>query len=556
MERQTLWHLCLLVSLNLIVWFNIFSFDFFNDDFQILEYAKDRYFGNPLKAFAQKDVSNVYYRPIPNFFLASVLNIFGFSPLAFHIYLFMLYICVVFSVYFFFKQLFGNSILSLFGAGVFSVLPSHDIYLVWLASNGDLWATFACLVFAINLFSKSKNRIYIAIISIFIGFLAKESTIVAPLFPLSLIPVFNQRRKEYFIISSISFALLFIIFLYRFFFLKINIFESTNLSHISIGNIILNFIAYIPAIFVPSFVPPVHLPNQIVLLVIGLIIVGVVVSLYYFRRTIKMRNINPIYIVGLLWYLVFVLPVSTLFMRWYNFLPSIGLMIVLLELLHKRFKNNGYLVRKKSTSVIPSKSDEVLDSLLFSSHKVRQDSLGETYKSFMFKIGIPIFLIFSTINVYSIAGWKQGNLRAKEILQSTSNIQTQRKSILLWFFPQYYSNFIIMRSGIHQAINYHSKTSFDEIMMPISIVLNRDTEIKCKQTDSNTFEFTIEDANLFFNNRKELINDSAIVSNKSYRLQIHKVAQKKFLVKVQFVSMNDSFANYYFNGKEFKPFGR
>jgi len=191
MKRQTLWHLCLLVSLNLIVWLNTLSFNFFNDDFQILEYVSD----SQLEVFTQKDVSNVYYRPIPNFFLASILNIFGFNPLAFHIYLFVLYICVVFSAYFFFEQLFNNSIVSLFGAGIFSILPSHDMYLVWLASNGDLWATLACLVFAIGLFSQSKSGTYIAIISIFICFLSTESTIVAPLFPLLLIPFFNKARN-------------------------------------------------------------------------------------------------------------------------------------------------------------------------------------------------------------------------------------------------------------------------------------------------------------------------------------------------------------------------
>jgi hypothetical protein len=541
MKRQTLWHLCLLVSLNLIVWLNTLSFNFFNDDFQILEYVSD----SQLEVFTQKDVSNVYYRPIPNFFLASILNIFGFNPLAFHIYLFVLYICVVFSAYFFFEQLFNNSIVSLFGAGIFSILPSHDMYLVWLASNGDLWATLACLVFAIGLFSQSKSGTYIAIISIFIGFLSKESTIVAPIFPLLLIPFFNKDRKKYLIISSVSFALLAIVFLYRFLFLGINVLESTNLSHISIGGIIANYIAYIPAIFVPSFVPPIQLPY--VPFVIGLI-VAVVAILFFFRRSISLKNIEPNYIVGLLWYFVFVLPVSTLFMRWYSFLPSVGIMIIFLELLRKRFGNNSYIVRRKDASVILSRSDKVMGSPPPPFHKTEKGSL--------FKIGIAVLLIFSTIDIYSIAGWKQGNARAKEILESISSIQTERSSIMLWFFPQYYNNFIILRSGIHQAINHHSKIPFDEIMMPISIVLNKGTEIKYRQIDSNMFEFTTKNVDLFIGERKEPIKDSANVSSESYRLQVHKIARREFSVKVQFVSMNESFANYYFNGKEFKPFGR
>lgn len=552
-QRQAFWHLCLLIFLNLIVWFNTLSFDFFNDDFQILEYAKEYYSNNPLEVFIQKDVSNVYYRPIPNFFLASILNIFGFNPLAFHIYLFVLYICVAFSVYFFFEQLFNNSILSLFGAGIFSVLPSHDIYLVWIASNGDLWATLACLVFAINLFSQSKSGRYLAIISIFIGFLSKESTIVAPLFPLCLIPFFKGHRKKYLIISLLSFALLVIVFLYRFLFLGINVLESTNLSHISFVSIIANYAAYIPAIFVPSFVPPTQLPY--VPFVIALI-VAIVAILFFFRRSINLKDIEPNFIVGLLWYFVFVLPVSTLFMRWYNFLPSIGIMLVFLALLHKRLGNNNYLVKEKKSLAIGSKDKEITASLLFGSCKKGWGWFGTWNKSLLLKIGIPIFLISSTINIYSIVGWKQGNARAKEILESISSIQTERSSIMLWFFPQYYNSFIILRSGIHQAINHHSKIHFDEIMMPISIVLYSTTKIECKQRDSTAFDFTTENADLFFDERKEPIKDSADISTESYRLQIYRIARREFLVKVRFVSMNESFANYYFNGKEFKPFGR
>lgn len=547
-QQQTLWHLCLLIFLNLIIWLNTLSFDFFNDDFQILEYAKEHYSDNPLKAFAQKDVSNVYYRPIPNFFLASILNTFGFEPLAFHIYLFVLYICVVFSAYFFFKKLFDSPVLSLLGAGVFSILPSHDIYLVWLASNGDLCATFASLVFAISLFSQSKSGTYLAITSIFIAFLSKESTIVAPLLPLFIIPLFNERRKKYLIISLVSFALLVIIFLYRFFFLQINIFESTNLSQVSIGSIIANFIAYIPAIFIPSFVPPIQL--SYVPFVIGLI-VAVVVILFFFRRSINLKNIEPNYIVGLLWYFVFVLPVSTLFMRWYSFLPSIGIVIIFLELLSQRLGNRGCLVRKKDTAVATEESDAVVF------RKKGWGLLSRTMPDgFLPKIGIPILIIFSTINIYSIAGWKQGNARAKEILESIANIETQRESIMLWFFPQYYNNFFILRSGIHQAINHHSKIPFDEILMPISIVLSKDTKIEHKQIDSNIFEFTTKNAVLFFGERREPIKDSVAVSTESYRLQIYEIARGEFSVKVQFVSINESFANYYFDGKEFKPFLR
>ncbi len=552
-QRQTFWHLCLLILLNLIVWSNTFSFDFFNDDFQILEYAKEYYCNNPLGAFAQKDVSNVYYRPIPNFFLASILNIFGFNPLAFHIYLLVLYICVVFSAYFFFRLLFGDAILSLFGAGIFSILPSHDIYLAWLASNGDLWATLSCLLFAINLFSQSKRGTPLAIISIFIGFLSKESTIVAPLFPLLLIPFFKGHRKRYLIISSVSFALLVIVFLYRFLFLKINILESSNLSHISVENIIANSIAYIPAIFIPSFVPPIQL--LYVPFLVGLIVV-IVAILLFFRRGINLKNIEPNYIVGLLWYIVFVLPVSTLFMRWYSFLPSVGVMIILIGLLHKQIKNNRDLVCKQGPLDTSNKGEKIISSVPFAFWKKGLSCFRTRDKSLLFKIGIPMFLIFSAIDIYSIAGWKEGNLRAKEILTSISGIRTEKNSIMLWFFPQYYSNFIILRSGIHQAVNHYSKTHFDEVMMPISIVLNKDTEIQCKQMLPNMFEFATENADLFFDERKEPIKDSAVVSTESYRLQIYKIARRGFLVKVQFVSTNESFANYYFNGKEFKPFGR
>ncbi len=515
MKKQTFGHICLLLSLNLLVWLNTFSFEFFNDDFQILEYAKQHYSENPLNAFTSKDISQVYYRPIPNFFLGLILNLFGFNPSAFHIYLFILYTCVIFSSYYLFRKLSGSSHFALLGAGFFSILPSHDIYLVWIASNGDLWATLSCVIFATSLLSQSKSKIYISIISISIAFFSKESTIFAPFLPLFLLPSFNNRSKEYITISSISLFILLTIFVYREFYLGINFLESSNLSNISAWNIFLNFFAYIPAMFIPSFIPPILFPSRIAWLLIFLAIAFVAFLLHYCRRTIKFRNINSNYLFGILWYVLFVLPVVTLFMRWYNLLPSIGIIIVILEILLNKSTNGLYII----------------------------------------KIAIPVFLIFSTINIYSTSGWQQANFLTQKILKSVSSIQTQKKSIMLWFFPQYYNNYIILRSGIHQAVNHHSKTPFDEIMMPISIAMSKYTTIQHRQIDASSFEFTTENADLFFNNRKEIIKDSSIVSNESYQLKIVKIGERKFLLTINFFLRNGLYANYYFDGKGFRPFG-
>ncbi|MGC9078704.1 MAG: hypothetical protein ACP5I9_08135 [Candidatus Kapaibacteriota bacterium] len=502
--------LVFILFLNFFVWFKSLTLDFYNDDYQMLGFAQENFSAYPLNVFLIKDVSNYYFRPIPNLLITLFFNAFGYHPLPFRLLNFLLYLSLIFTIFFFFLRLFQNERTAFLSTILFSLLPSHDLYLVWIASIGDILATlFLLLAFHFILFSKKTSSLMFAILFFVLSCLSKESTLPLPFLAVSLAFLYPEKKETLCRFAFVSISVLALLFLFRQFVLGINIFASPNVQNFDLPTSLLNFFLYPFGLVIPTFA--FSSENSLGIILNFIFFISLSTIFLFYALNIKEKNWKTIWL-GLLWYFWLILPALPLFMRWYILLPSIGLFIIITEMLqHIKIK---YFV------------------------------------SFL----TPILIILLVVDYYSISGWKKANNFAQKILLETSFLKTypQRK-ILLWFFPQYYNNYPILRSGIQQAINFNRNEKFEEVLLPISIVFAQNSKIELVQTDNNSFTFKVFAPRVFLAARNESISNEKVTVNDYYRLRIAPTTNpKEYLVFVQFLRDKAEYKNFYFDGTNFR----
>ncbi len=511
-NESSFYHLLILFLFTIIVWSGSLSFNFFNDDFQILGYLQDNYKDNPIGIFLNKDVSKYYYRPLPNLWNWILLSISGFSPLVFRISSLLLYCFLLFSLYSFLSELLKNNKVALIFTLCFSFLPSHDTFLVWIASAGDIFASiFVILSIFFAIGKSSKLGGFFSFIFMCLAFLSKESSIPLILLLFSLAFLYKEKRNRLFLLAFAGLCFLIMLFIFREKYLSIKFLSSTNIENFDVLTFFVNFFKYIFVVVLPTFAYT--NPNSL-----GFILNFILLAILLVRISLLLKEkekVNwKIISFGFLWYALFIIPALPLFMRWYSFLPSIGLLIVFSE--------------------------------LFKSAK----------KAVFYSTLIPLIAILVVVDIYSLHLWKDSVVFAQSVLSKISRIDTKGKNkALFWLFPQYQNNIPILRSGIEQAINFSSNIKFQEILLPVSIVYRRDCQIKFNITKGNTFQFYIENAIPYLNKRGDKFSDTTLVENDYYRLKIVKITRmKRYFAEVEFKRKKEDYVNFFFDGKDFKFF--
>jgi len=502
----------LLLSLfTFFIWAGVLNLGFFNDDFQILEYLQQNYSENPLKVFTSQDISSYYFRPIPNLWNTLILNLFGFNPFFFRLSNLILYIVFVLLLYFFLSKLINNNTIVLLFALLFSVLPSHDIFLVWTAGVGDLFASiFVLLTFLLILFTSNRWGFIFSSLALIFAFLSKESTFPAILLLFASGLIFKEKSKQMFLLGIMGSLFLAILLIYREVILGIHLFASPNVENFTFLSLLFNFFKYIPIISIPTFAYSKENPVGLLLNFIFSMIL--LVFLVLWAKNKESRNYKLL-VFGVCWYILFVLPALPLFMRWYSLLPSLGLVIASSELIRnaRRF--------------------------------------------LIFLALIPLILILSSVDIYSLRTWNKTTKFCVKILNETKKIDPKgRSKILLWFFPQYRMNSPVLRSGIQQAINFHRQDKFTEVLLPVSIVYYPKSKVRLFESQARKFKFYVENAHPFLSNRNEQIFDSTSVENDYYHLKLLKISNKAYQIVVEFIQTKPDYVNYYFDGEEFRFF--
>jgi len=153
-EKQTIWHIALLVLLPFFVYIKVVDFEFINmDDASIIVNNFDvltnfHNVGLAFKTDAFIALHGDFYRPVQtvSFFVDAFFG--GEKPWIYHFSNLILHICTVISFYFLLRTLLIKNLTAFFFALIFSIHPLLSAAVSWVPARGDLlMALFGMLSF-------------------------------------------------------------------------------------------------------------------------------------------------------------------------------------------------------------------------------------------------------------------------------------------------------------------------------------------------------------------------------------------------------------------------
>jgi len=176
--------------LTIIAYFPIFNTAFVNwdDDIYIV-------LNNLIRSFSLENIKSWFsnsflglYQPLTLLSLSIDYSINGLDPRVFHSTNLLLHLCNTLLVYFFSKQLFGNTTIALMVMFLFGLHPLHVESVVWATERKDVLYSFFYLS-ALNLYLKydtrKNNGSYLMVFVVFLLALLSKATAVT--FPIALV---------------------------------------------------------------------------------------------------------------------------------------------------------------------------------------------------------------------------------------------------------------------------------------------------------------------------------------------------------------------------------
>lgn len=457
MVKKILLNNWLIVIAVITAWFPIFGVSFVNDDFQILNYHKGGGFLSLFAPFWQSDISVFYWRPLGNLLHPLVLITFGFSPLAFRILSVVLYALCCILISRFIETTGVKKEYAILGGILFALLPSHEYQVAWIADQGESLVTILLLL---TFITYQKNRL-LAVMCFIGALLTKESAFTGIFIPILYLVLFNNKNKKSIYIkdSIIAFFILLGIQLYRYMVPGGSIFLSSNFEATGPLKWIVNFFLYIPL----SFVPPelLDLISSSTLLSVLSVLFLITVLYFIYRLFIKLSpQKKRIFITGLLWFFIFILPALPKLMRWYVFTASAGLILSFSVLAQ-------FVASEKAASKIDSYSKPILLLVVF-------------------------FAIFFSIvaDISSMYNWMISGEKMKDITRSLQTYENA-DTLSLLCVPEKVNNVPLMKLGILETVQYGAGKSI-YVYAPLRCELFSDrSSVHMQKKNDSLYLFTL-----------------------------------------------------------------
>lgn len=482
-DIKTKYHPIIAAAIALISWLPSLWIPFMNDDFQILGFHRPHNFFDIFSPLWNSDVSGLYWRPVVNIIHSLTIWLFGFNPLPFHITNLVIYLLVVITLFYMLKNLNISDVSAFWGTIVFALLPSHDISVAWIAGRGDILAALFLILAAICYlkFNKTNNKLNIAgfFIFLFLGFLTKEIAMLGFLIPFMTLVIRNHTNVRRAIISSsIGLFLLILVIVYRIILIPGNPFQSPNVTEFKFLTAFVNMMIYIPGSLFSSYLFDIYRVDSILYRLI-LIVFLTSITLYTVRSDDKISK--GIIVLGVFWYLVFILPVTGLLMRWYSFTASIGLILILSQFLEN---SSNYKAKK------------------------------------VFKIIIISFLTFCfVLNFIEMKRWVDTGRKTNEMLESIGKIDlTNYKTLTLWAVPDKINWVNSMKVGVEQAVHHFSNNKKIDVYSPLRVECKSDAVIKVNYLSGSSLRFYGNDLKFvsLFNTNATFKYEHGFSSNNNY----------------------------------------
>ena len=259
--------LIIILIVNIVLYFNTINYEFLKDDYLlIVENYQIKSFRQFLNSFSTQYFSfpNLqhlhYWRPMVLFSFFIDFKIWGLNPEGFHLTNVLINalngILIFFIFYFFTRKPFFSFFISIF----FSLHPCHISAVSWVSGRTDLLSSFFILLatlFFIVFFKKKQFVFYwLSVITFVPALLSKEGAIFFPLMVAGLILFSGRKKIKEFILLTLPFFILDVIFLIA----HTQLSSSQNIfQHLSFKDILLipkTVGAYFKIILFPFYTGP------------------------------------------------------------------------------------------------------------------------------------------------------------------------------------------------------------------------------------------------------------------------------------------------------------
>ncbi|HEX2867473.1 MAG TPA: hypothetical protein VHO03_10550 [Ignavibacteriales bacterium] len=520
----------------LISWLPVVFIPFINDDYQILGYHAGKGWISLIRPFYTPDVSNFYWRPLGNVLHPLILLLTGFHPLGFRIVSLMLYgLCCVLIAKTGEKIGLSRSVSAL-GAVLFAVLPSHEYQVAWIADEGESLVTIMLLgafYFYINSFSILRNagkNLLAYFLLLFAAALVKESAFAGVLIPFSALLAYGDfsRKRIPSVIRDVfvSFALIVLILLYRWYFIGGTPFSSNHFAHSGLLRWLLNFFIYIPlGFFSPESLEIAAKGTPLMLLSAAALAAALALYfLFIHRRPVKLEKPEKYKLAAAFsWFVIFIIPGLPTLMRWYVFTASVGL-IWSLSVIGENIRS--IFTRKASFSILA-----------------------------------VLILVSAVYDISLMTRWGSVGRDLNEALLSLNAEGRELKadSVYVWATPDKSRRIPMMKLGTQESVQRGLRNNKVTVISPLrSEMAGSDSRIDLVEKTDTSFVFHISDGRFLPYGGES----RAVVKNESIETEAEgiKIRIKTFLdesLKPQSIAgvyfkKPSAVPQLYFDGREFK----
>ena len=437
-----------------VSWLPVLFIPFINDDYQILGYHFNKGFISLFQPFWSQDVSQYYWRPVGNLIHPLILLVGGFHPFYFRLVSLLIYFFCCIVMMNALEEIGIGKIMSVVTILIFAVLPSHELQVAWIADQGEaLFTIFLILAFtsyyrAFGL--PSPGKYIFALACFFIAILIKETAFAGVFIPLIVLILKENSDKK--IIrrtifhSLIAILLVLIVLAYRFFIIGGTPINPVHFASLNPFQWIINFFVYIPL----SFVPPEALEwlkyeskNWWVLFFILIVFFVFVYTILRNSRSLEPGK-KRILFVGIVWFIIFVIPALPNLMRWYVFTASFGLIIMIAVYLESFVSN----LQKPN---------------------------------YFYLLFIIFIIAVSIYNFNLMVRWNKAGAKLQRALTSLNEMKDEIKtdSIYVWAVPDKLDRIPMMKLGVMETVQWALNNNRILVNAPLRVeLINSDSRVK------------------------------------------------------------------------------
>lgn len=518
-------------------WFPIVNASFMNDDYQMLGMEPPSSLTDVASPFFETNVWGHYWRPLVEFFIKLLLFIDGYNPILFRSFTLLLFSAMVLTVVFASGNLGVRKSGAILAGVIFALLPSRELHASWIADWGDSFALIFILLMLMSYLKfrneKEPDKKYLILSSLYFlsAILSKEIAFAAIFLPALCEFLFNEKKflnPRSIKATAVYVSVLILVLVFRITFISSNPFDSPHLNDTSAFAVIRNFLLYAATIFFPPDYLEIlfrFTQKNSAYLVLTIVFAAAGALLFFFLLKNHFKRRKNLYIFLALWFVLFLLPVLPVFMRWYSLSASFGLITAVAILLNDEY------------------------------------TMTVNKKYFQFA-GVILFAILLYLNLTASQRWNDAGIKMDRIMVNIfqNKERVDADTLYVWGCPDKYLRAPLMKLGINESFAFALKRKNVVVHSPLRIeIYHSKYEIDFIPKDSTNFVLVLKGGRFLQQggrSRAVPISEEFSFTDSNYNCNIKTTVDEKLketfsFAEIEMKTLKQNF-NLYFDGKDFR----